>query len=265
MSVTATAQPGPATGGLAVPQHSLSRSIALHLLPGVPGLIAYAIASAFLSARGLPNIFALYVAIVFAEVPVLWAVMIQQGRKEQGRLDWKSLLPFRSPLPIWQYVVIGVPLILFSVIMTGAVAPAMGPALRGALFAWVPDWFVMEFSPQLFSQLSRSTLILMWVFGFVSTVVLGGPTQEIYFRGFLLPRMETLGRWGPGLNALLFAVFHLVSPWSWPAFFIMVLPWAYLVRWKKSLRLGVFIHVGMLFVQSLLMALVVFGLVPLPQ
>ena len=44
----------------------------------------------------------------------------------------------------------------------------------------------------------------------------------------------------------------------------MVLPWAYLVWWKRSVKLGLFVHVGMLVLQWLGMTMMMFGLVPVP-
>ena len=42
----------------------------------------------------------------------------------------------------------------------------------------------------------------------------------------------------------------------------MVLPWSYLVWWRRSVKFGFFIHVGMLALQWLGMTMMVFGLVP---
>lgn len=68
----------------------------------------------------------------------------------------------------------------------------------------------------------------------------------------------------PSPNAVAFGVFHLIAPWNWPTFGLMVLPWAYLVWWRRSVRIGLFIHVGMLVLQMTVMGLVVFGVVQPP-
>ena len=44
----------------------------------------------------------------------------------------------------------------------------------------------------------------------------------------------------------------------------MVLPWAYLVWWKRSVKIGLFVHVGMLALQWLGMTMILFGVVPVP-
>jgi len=116
----------------------------------------------------------------------------------------------------------------------------------------------------MFAELSRGMLLALWGLMLVAMVLVGGFTQELYARGFLLPRTEHLGKWAPAYNALMFAIFHLIAPWDWPAFFLMTIPWAYLVWWRRSVRIGLFIHVGMLTLQWLGLTLLVLGLAPAP-
>ncbi len=148
--------------------------------------------------------------------------------------------------------------------MIGGVGPSIDRALLAGPFGWVPDWFAMRPDPELFTTAPRGLVLGIWGLMFVSFVLLGGATQELYFRGFLLPRIARLGASAPALNAALFAVFHLVAPWSWPTFFLMTLPWAYLVWWRRSVKIGLFIHIGMLFLQWLMVTLLVFGVVTMP-
>jgi len=246
-------------------RHTLGQSILLHLLPGVPLVVGYFIFAAVLARFGLPNILALMLTTILVEVPVIWWLLIRLGRRESdGSVDWRALFPWRRSVPVWQILLVGLPLIVFSMLMIAGVGPAVEDVIRPTLFGWVPDWFVLRPDPAMFATMSRELALATWVLTLFGLALLGGVTQELYFRGFLLPRMNHHGSWAPALNALLFAVFHLTSPWSWPAFFVMVLPWAYVVRWKESVQLGLFIHVGMLLLQWLGMTLLLFGLVELP-
>lgn len=247
-----------------VRQHSILESVVLHLLPGIPAVFAYGVAAAQLHQMDLPHIFALLIAIAAVEVPVTWGLMAYLETRETGAVHWKRLFPWRERLRLREYVLLGVPLIFYSFLMVGAVSPLFQNVLVPTVFSWVPEWFVMQFRPDMFSRLPHAALVLMWSWGLVTMTLVGGFTQELYFRGYLLPRMAGMGAAGPVLNALLFAVFHMAAPWSWPVFFVMVLPWSYLVYRKRSVQLGLFIHVGMLLLQSLMMSLLVFGVVRLP-
>lgn len=58
--------------------------------------------------------------------------------------------------------------------------------------------------------------------------------EELYFRGFLLPRIPGGSHWAPLLNASLFSLYHFWLPWD---FFgrLVALPVAYVVQWKRGL------------------------------
>ena len=37
--------------------------------------------------------------------------------------------------------------------------------------------------------------------------------EEMFFRGYLLPRISRLGAWAPLVNTVLFSLYHLFTPW----------------------------------------------------
>jgi membrane protease YdiL (CAAX protease family) len=68
-------------------------------------------------------------------------------------------------------------------------------------------------------------------------------TEELYFRGYLLPRIDRYGRWAPVLNTLLFSVYHVWTPWRWPQIAIGFLPLA-LAAWRtRSIYVSMTAHV----------------------
>lgn len=244
---------------------SAGRAAWLQLAPGLATLPAYALIAYLLSGAGIPNIFALALSVLFVETPVSWMIIARQTRKETGaRLTLAQAFPWTAAVPWWLYLLIGLPVMVFSVFMVAGVSSWIQQMLLIDVFSWVPEWFVMRPDPAMFFALSQELLLALWALMLVSMVLVGGFTQELYSRGFLLPRMAELGRWAPAYNALLFAVFHVIAPWNWGPFFLMALPWAYLVWWRQSVKIGLFVHVGMLALQWLGMTLIIFGWVPAP-
>jgi hypothetical protein len=67
--------------------------------------------------------------------------------------------------------------------------------------------------------------------------------EEVYFRGFLLPKMESLGVVAPMVNAFLFAIYHFYFPWNVPAILIGFTPIAYAVWATENLSIGMFTHI----------------------
>ena len=72
---------------------------------------------------------------------------------------------------------------------------------------------------------------------------LAGPiVEELYFRGYLLPRMGYAGRWAPLLHSFLFGLYHIWTPWMFLTRTLGMLPLVYAVRWR-NLNLAIIVHV----------------------
>ena len=81
--------------------------------------------------------------------------------------------------------------------------------------------------------------------------------EELYFRGYLLPRMDRLGRWAPLVNVTLFSLYHFWSPWQVMARVLAIGPTVYAVRWTQNVYLGMVVHctlntIGVLLVAGLI-------------
>jgi len=48
--------------------------------------------------------------------------------------------------------------------------------------------------------------------------------EELYFRGYLLPRLGRCGRWAPLVNTALFSVYHVWQPWEFFSRLAALLP-----------------------------------------
>ena len=126
-------------------------------------------------------------------------------------------------------------------------------------FNWIPENLHLEMG--LTNDFSRSKLIQTYALHFVFIVIVAPLIEELYFRGFLLPRMpEKLGWSGPVMHSLLFALYHTWSPWMFLARTLALLPLIYIVRWKKNIYLGIGAHwlinsidfvIGVIFILSM--------------
>jgi membrane protease YdiL (CAAX protease family) len=95
-------------------------------------------------------------------------------------------------------------------------------------------------------------LILVW---FVFNTVLG---EELLFRGFLLPRMNgVFGRRDWLANGVLFAGYHLHTPWVIPTTLFDAFIVAYPTKRYRSAWIGIVVHS----VQSLFLGVLIFTLV----
>lgn len=81
--------------------------------------------------------------------------------------------------------------------------------------------------------------------------------EEIYFRGWLLPKMQSFGRWSWIINGFLFAMYHSFQLWLFPMIFVLSLATALTVYLSKSILPAFITH----FVANFLLS--IFGIIRL--
>ncbi|MFW5821271.1 MAG: CPBP family intramembrane glutamic endopeptidase, partial [Bacteroidota bacterium] len=124
------------------------------------------------------------------------------------------------------------------------------------LFQWIPSDFFLDMG--LDGNYSKQKLIISYLFFFIFIVVLIPIIEELYFRGFLLPRMPAGSLvWASVFHSALFALYHTWTPWMFVARTFGVLPLIYAVRKKENIYIGIIAHcilnsidfiVGLLFI-----------------
>jgi membrane protease YdiL (CAAX protease family) len=222
-----------------VAQHSLRQSIVLHLFPGALATGVYVLIAPPLLARGFPALFSLMIAVVLIAIGIELGILLYQARRASGRFSLQGIVPYRKSMPLWQYPALIIGLIVWAFLVTGLLGP-LDNLIGERLFAWLPDWYFISGLDQL-AQFPRSTLI--WVFAL--RAVLDGTwpiVEELYFRGYLLPRISRFGRWAPLINVLLFSLYHFWTPWQNVSRILFMLPIVYVTWWKRNIRIAIITH-----------------------
>ena len=90
------------TGSIADEQHSLARTVVLHLLPGALMVVFYALAAPVVRSLGFPSLMAIFLAIVFVLIPFELGYLFYRARKNATSLG--SIVLYREPVPRTQFV-----------------------------------------------------------------------------------------------------------------------------------------------------------------
>ena len=115
-------------------------------------------------------------------------------------------------------------------------------ALQTYLFAGWPDAWEIRLGTN--GQYGDGALLVTAALLLLGTVIVAPVVEELYFRGYLLPRMpQRLGRWRVPTHVVLFAAYHLWSPWLIPTRVLAILPLAYIAVRTRDVRIGVVTHV----------------------
>lgn len=215
--------------------------VALHLAPGLAFGGLFFVLSRWFLQHGLTGYLALLVTIPVCLVPIEIGVMLLWGSRYPRRRSLADAIEYRHRGSATDYVLWPALILLWLGVSSLLLAPAtryVGTHLSGWLPPWTTQDAILAGVAGLGSLERAITLGAAVVLsGFVAPIV-----EEMYFRGFLLPRMGRLGWAAPAVNSLLFAVYHFYFLANVPVIFLAFLPIAYLARAKANWRIGAVTH-----------------------
>ena len=223
-------------------RHSLRRSVVLHLLPGVLLLVWFVVTGPLAEELGVPAFLALMIGAAVVIIPFELGYLLYQGWRRNGKLSLEGVVLYREPIPLRQYAVLvpaGIAVMVFAFFV---VAPATNSYLIERFFTWLPDWF-FGFG-QGMDHYAQGILVLAVFLALVVNGVLGPVVEELYFRGYLLPRLSWMPRWAPAVSGLLFSLYHLFTPWEQLPRLLAVVPLGYVLQWNRNIYWGMIVHVA---------------------
>jgi membrane protease YdiL (CAAX protease family) len=91
--------------------------------------------------------------------------------------------------------------------------------------------------------LSGAALAVTVVAVFILNGFVGPITEELYFRGHLLPRLDRFGKGAPVLNTVLFSLYHFWTPWQNLARILGFLPTTWMTWRTRSIYVSLAAHV----------------------
>jgi membrane protease YdiL (CAAX protease family) len=146
----------------------------------------------------------------------------------------------RVPKPLYAIVLA---LIAWMLIVTIA-WQSTGQEATQSLFSWLPSW-IFDPIPEDLSGFAPWSLVVTAILTFVLNGLFGPFVEELYFRGHLMARIDRYGALAPLLNAVLFACYHLWTPWNAPSRMVGFFPIAYVVWRKRNIGIGIATHIAL--------------------
>ncbi|QRN84239.1 CPBP family intramembrane metalloprotease [Chloroflexota bacterium] len=215
-------------------KHSNGQSIFFHLMPGILISVFCFLIRPTVNNFGYPAIFALVLAVMFILVPTELGYLLYQGKKKTGHYTLKGIIDLNKMTPWWQHLIWA--LIAFGAI--GGLMALLKPVevfLKTNLLFWIPD-----LESGLDGNFSRAKLVVTYFLYLIFVVLIGPIVEELYFRGYLLPRIK--GRYAALIHSFLFATYHFFTPWMIISRTVGFLPLIFVAK-KKSVLTGMIIHI----------------------
>lgn len=223
------------------PQQSLLKSVGLHVLPGALTTVAFLIFKPLLDSSGFPPLLAYLLAVLLVDLPVLLGVMLYEGKKRSGRYSLEGVVLYRDKVS-WKtfaLVFVGAFMVIYVLMM---VMTPVSSFLTEAVFSGLPDWMFLE-EPTQYQAYAKNVLMVVFTLQLILTGVALPWVEELYFRGYLLPRLSRYGRWAPLLGGLFFGLYHVWQLFGFPTVFLIGAALGYVVWWKRDVRISISLHV----------------------
>ena len=224
-----------------VEQLSSGQVVVLHLLPGALGTVVYILSVPIFTRLGYPSITALYLPMIVAVILIELGYLLYQGQKKTGARSISGVINYRERVPGWMYVAFPLLILVWGILITGLVSP-LDNLILNKVFGWLPDWYALRNVLDIKTGYSREAILVTAICALTLNGLVGPIIEELYFRGYLLPRISRFGRWAPLLNVVLFSFYHFWTPWMFFSRVILLIPMIHIVKWKQNIYIGMVAH-----------------------
>ncbi|NOH02816.1 MAG: CPBP family intramembrane metalloprotease [Chloroflexi bacterium] len=222
-------------------QHTLLQSFLLHITPGTLATVAFIALKPILDSVGYPPLLAFLLAILLIDLPVLLGIMLYEGDKLNGRLSLNGVVLYREKVSWGMFALVFIGAFVVVYLLITLITP-INTFLTERLFSGLPKWIFLEEQSQYLAY-TKNILVITFTFQLVVTGIILPWAEELYFRGYLLPRISRYGSWTPLIGGLFFGLYHSWQPFGFLTVFLLGTALGYIVMWKRDIRLSISLHV----------------------
>src|SRR5690349_13318303 len=178
-----------------IEQQTLLTSIVLHLFPSLCVLLGSLIAVPLVVQAGFPVELGFLLSFLLVGVSLRLGYLFYEGKKHNGTFSLRGIVLYWEHMSWWQYLLICLPFLLYALGVYILLQP-VSRALSTHVFWWLPMALLPSTSAvKLTTATLITALFLLLIDGLIAPCV-----EELYYRGYLLQRLERLGWLAPVLN-----------------------------------------------------------------
>ncbi len=208
-----------------------------HFYMGVLITLVYVLTSPLLIAAGYPGFAALLLVEIAVLAPIVLIHLYVVANRVGDGTSLDRVILYREPInarSFFMWSVLGF-LAIFAVYIP---LYPVGLAIRESFFSWLPEWYFNPgYGAQDLALLANIFLVGILIDGFIGPIA-----EELFFRGYLLPRMEFLQGWAPIVNGTLFGLYHFWQPHNVLALVAVGCILSYIVWKTRNVYVGIVVH-----------------------
>jgi uncharacterized protein len=216
-----------------------------HLYPGIIIGAAFILVASLLSSYQVPPQLSLMIVILLVALPLL-ICHLMRVKKAEGLTSIMQTNGFTQKLPKGKLILYVTVLVILSFLIWGLTSP-VNKLLNDVIFSHIPQQYALD----NFSGYSREMITITLIANLVLNCIAAPVAEELYFRGYLLSRMNS-GKWPFMLNAILFSLYHFWQPGIYLTLILSLLPMTYAVWKTKDIRVGIYTHMALNIIGAIL-------------
>jgi membrane protease YdiL (CAAX protease family) len=208
-----------------------------HFYLGIAITAVYVIISPGVLESGYPGIASLLLVELLVLTPIIVTHLLVIARKQNHSWSLDDVILYRTPIGGKSFLL----WFIFGLIAINATYIPLCPVgiyFRNEIFTWLPGWY---FNPGYGTE-DRSLLANLFLIGIIVDGIIAPVLEELYFRGYLLPRMSYLKGWAPLVNGAFFGLYHFWQPHNLVALIVVGTILSYVVWKTKNVYLGIALH-----------------------
>ena len=220
--------------------HGILKSVFLHLVPGLIILVVCILFVPIVFYWGFSNDVTILLSDLVGLVPVQLAIILFAAKQQTGKFNFRSQILYLESSKLKEYLIF-IPIMAGWALLISAILNPIEIQIRDSLFNFVPTQYILErYDIAIFSKekLLITGILSIVINGFIAPIM-----EEIYFRGYLLPRINLSPIKAATLSAVLFSIYHFYSPWYFLSRVLMMIPLYYWVVKKKNIRFSIIAHI----------------------
>ncbi len=223
-----------------IKQISIKKLLLFVFAPALLILGTYSWAVQFRAA--VPPFLSFMIIILVVLIPSEIGIILYHSKKETGKFNFQSAFIMHEKIPVIKIIGISIILMIFAAMIFTFISPIESSITIKSIYSGIPEYFKLADFFQNYGNYPGGIVMASMVLYAVANGLLGPIAEELYFRGFLMPRINRFGNWTPIIITILFSAYHLFSPWEFVTRVLACLPFVYCVYKKKNIYIGMTVH-----------------------
>jgi uncharacterized protein len=192
----------------------------------------------------IPTMLLFFISALLVLFPIQLFIILKASKKDYGKYSLKTAFENQKKHPLWLIILLGMICFGFAGLMTLTIMPlehGLFSSLSERLFGSIPSYFNWR-NLEILSSYPKTILIITGILYFILNGFVGPIVEELFFRGFLTPRLKINNWLAPLLMTVLFSIYHYWLPFDNIFRIVAFFPAFYLAWHLKNIKISIIFH-----------------------